>query len=618
MDKANRKASGAPSDLEHYLDHYRTLNKPGFAVLVTAPWGSGKTHQVKQLIPEEERYYVSLFGIDSVDALHAAVLAAAVPTNELINTAAEDLGKKVGFGGLVPSVATALMQRNLKPDRVLIFDDLERCKIKPADVLGAINTYLEHKGFQVILIADDEKLPESFKELKEKLVGQTLRIDPNVDAAWPAFGTSSQDDGCKGLVETYGQLILQVFSRSKCQSLRVLRHVKDDVARLSETLTDTHRAHDAAMRRLVALFVALNIEVRMGMLGEMHLSRRKALSYAAYTIVSGHGWDKKQFDFDESVARDYGAADEKYAEIDLSDHFVPDEVLVDMLVHGRYEAEKVQACLNASPYFTKAEDLPPWRVVMDWQRQDDDVVEAARVRMAEQFDAREVTESGEMLHMFALRLMLVEDGIMPGTQDQEVENCKAYIDDLEAEGRLPAAGINGLWTDDFVRSHGGLVYWKSESKLVDDLRDTLIEARERVLEQRYPTIAADLMALMATDAHKFFDAVCHGGDGPSVYANHPVFAGVETEAFVHAWLTAPKKNWVRISDALSDRYSGGMLNDKLKPERGWALRMREALLERADASSGWEKARIRRVVPRFLTKIAEPDDGAAADGLTSA
>lgn len=67
--------SGPDTALANYLQYYSTLEKPGYAVLVTGPWGVGKTHQVKQVIPESQRYYVSLYGLDSVNSIHDAVLA---------------------------------------------------------------------------------------------------------------------------------------------------------------------------------------------------------------------------------------------------------------------------------------------------------------------------------------------------------------------------------------------------------------------------------------------------------------------------------------------------------------------------------------------------------------
>ena len=70
----------AMSHLQEYMNYYTTLTAPGYAVLVTGDWGTGKTHQVKSCIREEDRLYVSIFGVQTVEQLHSEVFAASAPT----------------------------------------------------------------------------------------------------------------------------------------------------------------------------------------------------------------------------------------------------------------------------------------------------------------------------------------------------------------------------------------------------------------------------------------------------------------------------------------------------------------------------------------------------------
>ena len=46
------------SNLNNYIDYYKTLVKPGYAVLVTGKWGTGKTYQVKKAL-RNDKYSVS-------------------------------------------------------------------------------------------------------------------------------------------------------------------------------------------------------------------------------------------------------------------------------------------------------------------------------------------------------------------------------------------------------------------------------------------------------------------------------------------------------------------------------------------------------------------------------
>ena len=51
---------------------------------------------------------------------------------------------------------------------VLVFDDLERSKLSIFEKFGVINDYWENKKFNVIIIADENKLEEDYHEIKEK------------------------------------------------------------------------------------------------------------------------------------------------------------------------------------------------------------------------------------------------------------------------------------------------------------------------------------------------------------------------------------------------------------------------------------------------------------------
>lgn len=63
------------------------------------------------------------------------------------------------------------LRQRLKPDRTIIFDDLERSSLwanQKSELLGAINHYVEHRGFRVIVICHDERIADQLAELKEK------------------------------------------------------------------------------------------------------------------------------------------------------------------------------------------------------------------------------------------------------------------------------------------------------------------------------------------------------------------------------------------------------------------------------------------------------------------
>ncbi len=182
------------SPLSEYLEYYTECYDPNFAVLVTGDWGLGKTFQVKKALGEEKIYYVSLFGINSIDELHSSILALMFPKQtELkkiygrLREISVGLGGFYSLGSLLPGLASAILRQNVKNDRVLVFDDLERSGITLGDTLGVINTYVEHHNCRVVVIAHDEKISNEFNTVKEKIFGQTVQIEPQIRDAFEKF-----------------------------------------------------------------------------------------------------------------------------------------------------------------------------------------------------------------------------------------------------------------------------------------------------------------------------------------------------------------------------------------------------------------------------------------------
>ena len=240
-------------------------------MLVTGEWGVGKTYQVLKCLKEDERYYVSLFGLQSAADVHSAVLAEVDPklagAKRLLGGLEDKAASAGGWfavGGLVPAALSAALRKEIVVDRLLVFDDLERSGLKLKDVLGVINSYVEQRGARVVVIAHDEKLAEHFTGMKEKLFGQTIRVEPLVAEAFTKFQADLRSDAQRKFVDKFREPIISTFTQSRTTSLRILRHVLEDVGRLQEALAPEHLAHDAAMSGLVPLFCAFDCEVRAG------------------------------------------------------------------------------------------------------------------------------------------------------------------------------------------------------------------------------------------------------------------------------------------------------------------------------------------------------------------
>ena len=253
------------------LIHYCNENNPIGALLLTGEWGCGKTYLIeKDLTRALEKTHVivkvSLFGITDANALRslirqkwfevctpilgqlhkakekssgflAAFNAALHAVNPLAGSAANVM-VSMNMMDVLPIKAEVEDPKTLEKKRVvLVYDDLERVKMDPVQLLGVINDFCENQNFNTILVSEsDEVLRHLMKEdattyhmLREKTISQSLRYIPDFaeilhsilqERIWPS------DDYAEYLSE-HEALILDVFASDYGQRAKMLLAVED-------------------------------------------------------------------------------------------------------------------------------------------------------------------------------------------------------------------------------------------------------------------------------------------------------------------------------------------------------------------------------------------------------
>lgn len=170
-----------------------------YALLLEGSWGSGKTYFVQNQLTGIETTYISLNGISNLNSLSfqlayqllgKGLLGKNVKKdkinkgNKIVGTAGSILASyieskiNISFSELVK----LLSDINLK-DKLIIFDDLERCSISLEEILGFINTLVEHNQIKVLIIANEKELKQNdtYAKIKEKLIYQTFKYLPDLE-----------------------------------------------------------------------------------------------------------------------------------------------------------------------------------------------------------------------------------------------------------------------------------------------------------------------------------------------------------------------------------------------------------------------------------------------------
>ena len=239
--------------------------------------------------------YVSLYGLTEVQQVTESINKEISPwlyskgakfIKKLLKTAskialkydidADDNGKSEGSATFNLDSILLLKEDNseISGNKILIFDDFERCNINFETLLGYINYFSEHCKCKIIIIGDESKLDikESennklkFKDFKEKTIGRTFEIKTNISEAVDFFINEITSNNRNLLLENK-ELIIQIFKASDSHNLRILRQCLNDYNRIVMALPDNYHIspkYHQILSSLLANFIAVYCEYKSG------------------------------------------------------------------------------------------------------------------------------------------------------------------------------------------------------------------------------------------------------------------------------------------------------------------------------------------------------------------
>lgn len=613
------------SHIEEYLAYYANFTvPPRFAVMLAGNWGSGKTYQVKRILegllsrkrvdskrsswlpsqrrkkPKKSFVLVSLYGLKSHQEIDEAMVAALYPWS---NNDGYRIAASVGQAFLkhakyeLPKLKPADLFSKMSAE-IFVFDDLERCNMKITDALGYINQLVERDGCKVVILANEDEIRkgpnrEEYETGKEKLIGKTLKVEPDFDSAFSAFLAEIDDSDTEGFLLKMKPEIQSLYDQSESKNLRILQQTIWDFERLYRAIGQSHQANHDAMQHLLRLFFVLCFEHKSGALSADDIKVRTSKSWEGF------------FDKDKPP-NPLQKAGNKYPGFYIFDSILSDEVCYDILVRGIVDADAITLSLNESTWFVTASE-PAWATVWHSYERPDAAVEVAANSMINDFDARRYNLTGEILHVFGLMLRLADLGFSGRDRAQTVSDCKAYIDQLRSQGALEPPKD---YVSDDVR-HGSfrnLGFSQNDKAEFQELRQYVAEQREKAEQDRYTDQASDLIDLMKANQSDFVNQIAYHQDGKARYANRPVLSGIDPKDFAESMIGLEPAAFREVLLGLGARYDMGKLakGRELESERDWADALAKALLDQAAAMGTFARERISKNVEWILNaKLAE-------------
>lgn len=202
------------SAYNEYFLNYLKNDRTGRAVMLTAPWGAGKSFYIRNKLKpflESRNFHcviVSLYGLHSISdiskSIYLEIRAGNLAKKSEGKAIAGIIGKTIvkgiaGYFGVPLEISDEDLKMlyssiNLK-SKLIILEDLERSELAPVSVLGFVNGLVEDDGAKVLLVANESEIAggekgafmseewssnAKYRLVKEKTIGDTIhfQLDP--------------------------------------------------------------------------------------------------------------------------------------------------------------------------------------------------------------------------------------------------------------------------------------------------------------------------------------------------------------------------------------------------------------------------------------------------------
>ncbi len=574
---------------QQYLEKYiKQEHAPGYCVLLTGPWGAGKTYFIRSFQEaqksEHDFLYVSLNGIQSIDQVNDEFYRQLNPrlTGDSASIASTLLmqGIKAGTNIEIDNTIKQRLKSKLTnhPNHILIFDDLERCEAPLEELLGFLNKLVEHNSAKVILIANEDELrkrpePNNYSAIKEKLIGVTLELETSPIEVIKGAASSTSQNLNELLLRSISSVV-EIFEKSE---YRNLRHIKQAFLNFDISFGSLeHRYYNKSdlLERLLYIYLILSIEIKAGRIqaSEIGTLRTSNMSYILQQVSNRGKSDPASIPLSQQLIKKY------------SSHYFENRVLDDkfwqkLFTKGYLPAHEIADAINKSAYYRDT-NLPNWMKLWDMYRMDDTQFNGLLHLVKTQFHSHDIETLSEALHISGLLLHLSRRKLIPEAKVSILDKAKKIISELKANNKLP--DTNRINSDGFYfETSEGLGYMDRETP---EFKELAAFSKQAIIEQYEASLPAKLSHLIESiklsELISFYEIYSLVSDHLKPYQETPILHLADAREFCSI-ITRSNHTILPACTALNDRYKYSYHAQILASELGWLKNLRTELQDQA-------------------------------------
>lgn len=541
-------------ELDQIIKDYLAAIDTDYAIMINGEWGSGKSYYIKHgfdslvksiLVPTKENEeqgrrwlvrkkacyykpaYISLYGVSSVEDFEVRVFYGinSWANNGFIRVGGL-LGAKIGeYLGVSSGKKDAKAITYISKNRVLVFDDLERIcddKIPVKEVLGLINSYVEHSHFKVVVVCNEnhyesdktlDDVKKDYRTYKEKSVRFTHTIKADISKMVVEFAKGRNEGYSKFLCERK-DYISSIYKKGNCSNLRTLKYNLDIYEHIFDIIEETIRTDNKQHVNAIANYMLLlsmvysieyrrdNDEVKLKSLAEINrqwsyqidtldsLSRQSGNNENQKKPQNEKSEEEKLIDYQRHIKKSYFANSYIYGSS------MP---MIEYLLTGYCDEDALRANIQrieaeARRYETSEEKRLYQELIQFWETDDDVMREAVRRTM------ERVREGSFLLQDYPLFFLALQR-----LQNFRFIDLKMSIQELQ---EIFDAAISKFKDVPFVDGLDAYYYQSNDVSppeyvaLVNKVRDINAHNNQKNLRTEFETIVRNVNSAESLDKYE--------------------------------------------------------------------------------------------------------------------
>lgn len=578
--------------IESYLKFYLNEKPKDYAVMITGEWGSGKTyfidHIAQQFEDNEEKKFkflkVSLYGVSSIEEIEVQLFHQIYKWTDskafkLISKFATPVLNKYTGIDLGDTSLKDILKESLPDDceAAFIFDDLERSNLTINQSFGFISKILDKGNSKVIIIANETKISssgenadfESYKLIKEKLVGRTFELKSEPEIALEHFLSIIKDESSFETIAKHKESILATYKESTYQNLRTLKQSIIELPRLLSLMPFDSLKNDDFVKSLCKTLVIFQLENRKG----------------SIPLEDIQGIEKYHYNFELNKRREgddkenpLKTIENKYTEFDFSRLPLHSYFWKSFFQKGIVEEEEVKSLVKNSIFFHN-KSSPAWTRLWYYMDLEEDIFKATLDEVKNSFEKGDYLKPGIIKHVAGIFLSLSKETIV----HQDIINTKKWL--IETINAIHSQyGIEEFDDQDKLfrnQSYASKYFYEYKSEDFIEVAKLVNELSIETKAKDYPQKAEEILDLIETNPRLFWQKLSPQFPEGSEFYQINILSYISVKKFLDKFYQTQNKDKEILSYFLKDRYNLDSLK-RLPKEIKWLKELSEELAAKID------------------------------------